>query len=135
MTKLSYISGALLGLTGVITGAMGAHALEGSLSPDQLDAYETAVRFQMYHSLLLLLLGALGSFFGERNSLRFAIVGVLIGTLLFSGSIYLLVLTPFKLGLVTPIGGSILILGWAGLVVWAFERQKDVHWPDWKQDQ
>jgi len=130
-SKLAYISGALLGLSGVIAGAMGAHALEKTLSPDQLDAYETAVRFQMYHSLMLVLLGLLTSYYGGSNSLRLTIMGMLVGTLLFSGSIYLLVLTPFSLGLVTPIGGTILILGWGGLLAWAFQRQAGARTSQW----
>ncbi len=117
--KLAFISAALLGLTGVISGAMGAHALEKTLTPDQLDSYETAVRFQMYHSIVLLILGMLLKLLGPAAALNWSVYLVLVGTLLFSGSIYLLVLTPIKVGIVTPIGGTILIAGWAALLVWA----------------
>lgn len=109
---------ALLGLTGVIAGAMGAHALEASLTADQLDAYETAVRFQMYHAFLLLGLALLWRGVGPAPSLRLAGWTALAGTLLFSGSIYLLVLTPLKPGLVTPLGGLVLILAWGALLWW-----------------
>jgi uncharacterized membrane protein YgdD (TMEM256/DUF423 family) len=131
MNKIAYTSGALLGLSGVIAGALGAHALEQVLDPDQLSSYETAVRFQMYHSLLLLLLGLLSSYYGKSKGLQVATLGVLIGTLLFSGSIYLLVLSSLPVGLITPIGGLVLIVGWAGLAVWAFRLQREVKVPKW----
>jgi len=120
MPKLAYISAAFLGLTGVILGAMAAHALEKSLTPDLLDSFETAVRFQMYHAFLLFLLGIL---MGKHESkqLTYATYATILGTLLFSGSIYLLVLTPIKLGIVTPIGGTVLIVAWGLILVWAFK--------------
>ncbi|MEL6696664.1 MAG: DUF423 domain-containing protein [Bacteroidota bacterium] len=115
--KISFLIGAFLGLTGVIAGAMGAHALEKVLTPDQLDAFETAVRFQMYHSILLLLLGLLEDRF-RAPLFRWVMTCWVAGIVMFSGSIYLLVLTPLKLGIVTPIGGSILIVGWGILLLW-----------------
>lgn len=118
MSKIAYIAAALLGLTGVILGAMAAHALEKSLTPDLLDSFETAVRFQMYHAFLLFLLGiAIGKH--ESSQLTYAIYATILGTLLFSGSIYLLVLTQIKLGIVTPIGGTVLIVGWGLILLWA----------------
>ena len=121
--RLAYTTGALLGLTGVIAGALGAHALEKVLEPAQLDSFETAVRFQMYHALLLVLLGTIQErAVGDRN-LWWISVLVIIGTLLFSGSIYLLVLTPIKVGIITPIGGTVLIVVWAWLLVWGIKRR------------
>ena len=120
-TRWALVSGAFLGLTGVIAGAMGAHALEEVLSPDLLDAFKTAVRFQMYHALGLLLLGILS----ERHTstlLKWTTGLFFAGTLLFSGSIYLLALTPLKVGIVTPIGGTLLILGWGLLLVWGVRK-------------
>ena len=118
--KLAYISAAFFGLTGVILGAMAAHALEKSLSTDQLDSFETAVRFQMYHAFLLFLLGiVMGKL--ESKQLKYATYAIILGTVLFSGSIYLLVLTPVKFGIVTPIGGSILIVGWGLILFWAIK--------------
>ncbi|MEL6676215.1 MAG: DUF423 domain-containing protein [Bacteroidota bacterium] len=118
------IVAALLGLTGVILGAMGAHALESRLDADQLDAFETAVRFQMYHAFMLFLIGLVPDP-KVTAWLQRAAWAILAGTLLFSGSIYLLVLTSLKIGIVTPIGGSILILGWAGLLLWAIGQRKN----------
>lgn len=121
--RLAYGAGALLGLTGVIAGALGAHALEQSLDADALDAFETAVRFQMYHALVLLLLGTMQ----ERAVGSRALPGIawlmIAGTLMFSGSIYLLVLTPLSLGIVTPIGGTVLIAGWVWLLIWGLRRK------------
>ena len=117
-SQISFTIGAFYGLTGVIAGALGAHALESQLDASQLDSFETAVRFQMYHALLLLLLGGLQVLFPQRM-LRIISIGIVVGTLLFSGSIYLLTLTAAPVGLVTPLGGLVLILSWGGLLVWA----------------
>lgn len=118
--KIAYLSGALLGLLGVIAGAMGAHGLKSQLSADAMNSFETAVRFQMYHALLLLVIG----YFLEKKPHRLgsrSFWAILLGTILFSGSIYLLVLTPLSLGLVTPLGGSILIFGWALMAFWLYQ--------------
>jgi len=123
MSKLSCSIGAFLGLTGVILGAMAAHALEKTLTPDLLDSFETAVRFQMYHALLLLILGVI-LHSNKSKTLNLAVYSVIVGTVLFSGSIYLLVLSPLKLGIVTPIGGTVLIVGWGALLYWAFRLKK-----------
>lgn len=118
IASFALISGLLLGLSAVILGALAAHALEQRLDEDPLDAFETAVRFQMYHALLLILLGL-----QKRISGIGAAVGLLLaGTLLFSGSIYLLVLTPLRPGLLTPLGGLLLIIGWGLLLPPAFRR-------------
>ncbi|MDW3647709.1 MAG: DUF423 domain-containing protein [Bacteroidia bacterium] len=124
MSKLAYIIAAIYGLTAVILGAMAAHALEKSLSADLLDSFETAVRFQMYHALLLFLLGIVMEKY-ESAQLKYATYASILGTLLFSGSIYLLVLTPIKLGIVTPIGGSILIVGWGLILFWAIKLKRN----------
>ncbi|MEZ4849908.1 MAG: DUF423 domain-containing protein [Bacteroidia bacterium] len=118
--KLASVAGAFFGLTAVITGAMGAHALEKVLSPDQLASYETAVRFQMFHALLLLIMGNMDQ--RKENLFSWSVWAILIGTLLFSGSIYVLVLTPIKVGLITPLGGTILIIGWGILLIRALKK-------------
>ncbi len=111
------LAGALLGAVGVIAGAFGAHGLKSRLDADALQSFETAVRYQLVHALGLLLVGALN---------RTGLAGLspatwlfVIGTLLFSGSIYALVLGgPRWLGPVTPLGGALLIAGWIA-VAWA----------------
>ena len=118
--KLASIIGALFGLIAVIAGAMGAHALEKVLEPSQLDSFETAVRFQMFHALLLLVMGNMDQ---QREDLhKWAVWAIILGTILFSGSIYLLVLTPIKVGLITPLGGLILIIGWGILLIRAIKK-------------
>lgn len=116
ISKLSLLTGAFFGLTAVILGAMGAHALEAVLDSDQLDSFKTGVRYQMYHAFLLLMLGWIQT--GISQSANKWIVGLLIaGVLMFSGSIYLLVLTPIKVGIVTPIGGTLLIIAWTLMLI------------------
>ncbi len=116
--RWAFISGAFLGLSGVVAGAMGAHALKEVLSPGLMDAFETAVRFQMYHAIMLILLGIIGKSFPHRFIFP-AIICMTVGTLLFSGSIYILTTSNINVGIITPIGGTVLIVGWGLLLVWA----------------
>ena len=110
-------SGAALALLAVALGAFGAHALRARLEPRDLEIFETAVRYQMYHALGLIGIAWLstrlaGPLTGWAGWLMVA------GTLVFSGSLYLLVLTgPRWLGAITPIGGLMLIAGWLLVVV------------------
>ena len=107
---------AFLGALTVALGAFGAHALKAVVSPAALVTYETAVRYQMYHALFLLLIANTAFLSVKEKSILFYLV--LVGVLFFSGSIYLLstsVLTGIKskiLGPITPIGGLILIVSW-----------------------
>jgi uncharacterized membrane protein YgdD (TMEM256/DUF423 family) len=98
--------GALLAGTAVGLGAFGAHALSAALTPESLGVFETGVRYQMYHGLALLVLGLYPQ--QRRGSLW-----LLIGTSIFSLSLYLLALSGVRvLGAVTPIGGVIQLVGW-----------------------
>jgi uncharacterized membrane protein YgdD (TMEM256/DUF423 family) len=110
------IAGALIALATAF-GAFGAHALKAHLAPDKLQVYETAVRYHFFHSLGLLAIGVLlRSADGEL--LRWSAVLVLTGIVLFSGSLYLLTFgAPRPLGMVTPIGGLALIVGWTVFAV------------------
>lgn len=132
MVKSFLVAGAVFGLVGVILGAFGAHGLKALIDVDSLLSFETGVRYQMYHALLLLILGV---FLGQRktteieNSKSWKVVFYLIvfGIILFSGSIYLLAtnaLSGFdftRIALLTPLGGTLLIVGWS-VVVWRFLR-------------
>jgi len=125
--KLVLLVGALTGCLAVILGAFGAHGLRDKLDPDLLASFETGIRYQFYHALALLLIGLLMNHVGAAT-LRAASTCIMIGTLLFSGSIYLLstrALLPFGdmrfLGPVTPLGGVLLIAGWILMAV-AFIR-------------
>ncbi len=127
MSKFCLVSGCILALLGVIFGAFGAHALESRLSPDSLQSYETAVRYQFYHAFALLICGLL-TIKLDFSEIRIPAYLFLTGTILFSGSIYLLStraitgITQTKLlGPITPIGGSLLILAWAILAVQLFK--------------
>ena len=112
------VVGALYGLLGVGAGAFGAHGLREQLTERMLGVFEIGVRYQMYHALVLVVLGL----FARRLAVRGAGWCFAVGTLLFSGSLYGLALTGAKaLGPVTPIGGTILIVGWGLLAksAWA----------------
>ena len=103
----STLAGALLAALGVALGAFGAHALRARLGPDLLATFETGVRYQMYAALALL---SLGTQLAQRRARGL----LLLGALVFSGSLYLLVLTGQRwLGAVTPLGGLLLIAGFA----------------------
>ena len=93
-------------------GALGAHALKSHWEPSRLDVYDTAVRYQFYHSLGLLGIGlALRTL--DASALRAAALLIVAGVIAFSGSLYALTLgAPRLVGAVTPIGGLALILGW-----------------------
>ena len=123
MVLLAQVLGSLFGLLAVVFGAFGAHALKKSLSDDQLKSFETGVKYQMYHAVLLLVL----SFNLNLDTAlqQYMIYCFIIGTLLFSFSIYLLVIGKSKgksmkfLGPVTPMGGLLLVFGW-GLLFYSF---------------
>jgi uncharacterized membrane protein YgdD (TMEM256/DUF423 family) len=109
---------------GVAAGAFGAHSLKGRLDPEMLAVFETAVRYQMYHSMGLLLVGLAGLRFPAE---RLHVSGWLFaaGILLFSGSLYVLALTGAKwLGAITPLGGVAFLGGWGSLgwMLWRAER-------------
>lgn len=120
MKKKLLITGSILGLLAVILGAFGAHGLKESLSAEALNSFETGVRYQMYHAFLLLLAGA--SFKLSEKALKTLFYLVLGGIILFSGSIYLLTTKSITgidisaIAWVTPIGGALLIAGWAMLL-------------------
>jgi uncharacterized membrane protein YgdD (TMEM256/DUF423 family) len=114
--KTLALAGALIALA-TILGAFGAHALKAHLSQDKLAVYETAVRYHFFHALGLLAIGVLmRSVDGEL--LRWSALLVLVGIVLFSGSLYLLTFgAPRLLGVVTPLGGLALIVGWGMFAV------------------
>ncbi len=104
----------LLGITAVILGAFGAHALKTKLSPEALQSFETAVRYQFLHVLLLLFVNTYKEFSSkQKNSISWFLIA---GVLLFSGSIYAMYLLDVSAKLIwfiTPLGGVLLIIGWS----------------------
>ena len=117
------IAAALMLALATIIGALGAHALKTRLAADRYEVLQTAVHYQFFHALGLLALGVAAER-DDRALLRRAGVLLLLGMLLFSGSLYLLLAgAPRWLGVVTPLGGVSLIAGWL-LAALAFARQR-----------
>jgi uncharacterized membrane protein YgdD (TMEM256/DUF423 family) len=118
MQKIFLIAGSLFGALGVMTGAFGAHKLKPYLLQiGKLDVFETAVKYQFYHAFALLFLGLL-LFKADHKLFNYAGISFIIGTIIFSGSLYILCLTNVgKWGAVTPIGGLFLIAGWVLLMI------------------
>lgn len=121
MDRKILLTGIILGITAIILGAFGAHALKKMLSIEQLATFETGIRYQMYHALFLLFTGLLKDISQKAKKAIYFLV--LYGVILFSGSIYLLAtndLTTFDfkiIGFVTPIGGLLLIMAWGVLLI------------------
>lgn len=122
MERKIIATAAFLGLTAIILGAFGAHALKNYLTPEQLISFETGVKYQMYHALFLLFFGLSAVFLTDKTKkLMYSLV--VLGVTFFSGSIYLLTTKnvtgiDFKfLGPITPIGGTLLIVAWGILFV------------------
>ena len=111
--------GAVVGFLAVGMGAFGAHSLSDRLKAlGTLANYETAAQYQMYHALALVAVGLLSLAGRSGKALSVAGWGFLVGTILFSGSLYILSLTGNKrLGMITPIGGVALLIGWLALAV------------------
>jgi len=113
MERPVFAVGTILAGIGVALGAFGAHALKARMSPELLGTFETGVRYQMYHALGLLALAWAISRWPERRLMPAAWL-LFGGTALFSGSLYLLVLTGMRwFGAITPLGGVALIAGWS----------------------
>lgn len=121
MNKKLVLLGSILGLLAVIIGAFAAHGLKPKISADALQSFETGVRYQMYHALLLLIIGGLGSIAPKAKKAIFYLIAF--GVLFFSGSIYALATNTlssfdFKvIGFITPVGGLLLILAWLILLI------------------
>lgn len=120
MIQTALIFGAIFGLTAVIFGAFGAHLLKKKLTSDLLQSFETGVKYQMYHAIVLLVLGF--NFDNSATIQTYIVYAFIIGTILFSFSIYGLVISSAKnkklkiLGPITPIGGLFLVAGWILLI-------------------
>lgn len=127
MKKSILLKGSILGGLAVILGAFGAHALKAVLTTEQLISFETGVRYQMYHALVLILLFVITSKINHAFFNR-AAQFVFWGVLLFSGSIYLLTLKNMLdieflkyIAPITPIGGGLLIVGWLFILLGSFK--------------
>ncbi len=115
--------GALFALVGVALGAFGAHSLRTRVTPRDLEIFEVAVRYQLYHALAILVTGLTLWWRGLDVSRLLTLAPWLFaaGIVIFSGSLYLLVITGKRwLGAVTPIGGVLFLAGWflLALALW-----------------
>jgi uncharacterized membrane protein YgdD (TMEM256/DUF423 family) len=115
--KITLLAGAILGMLGVGLGAFGAHALKNLLTQNgRVETFELAVRYQFYHTLAILIVGILMDKF-SGSAIQWTPLLMLLGVILFSGSLYAYSLTNIKgFAMVTPIGGLFLLGGWAMLV-------------------
>ena len=96
----------------ILFGAFGSHALKERLSAQSLEVYDIATRYLMFHALGIFLIALLG-FQLPKESLEIPVIMMIVGTSIFSGSLYLIAMLDFKkLGMVTPIGGLLLIVSW-----------------------
>ena len=127
MDKKLIIVGAIFGMIAIVLGAFGAHALKNVLTVEQLNTFETGVKYQMYHALFLMFVA--NSQMITQKIKKTILILVSLGVLFFSGSIYLLAtnnLTTFDfkiIGFITPIGGLLLITGWIFVIVNFFNKK------------
>jgi uncharacterized membrane protein YgdD (TMEM256/DUF423 family) len=121
MDNKLYSTAAFFGMTAIILGAFGAHALKTVLTIDQLATFETGVKYQMYHALFLLFIGLNTKLSSKIKKTILALT--ILGVIFFSGSIYLLAtdsLNSFNfkvIGFITPIGGLLLIVAWSVVMI------------------
>jgi uncharacterized membrane protein YgdD (TMEM256/DUF423 family) len=123
MDRTFLLIGSVLGFLGVVFGAFGAHALRSRLSVEMLAVFETAVRYQMYHTFALLIVAAAIGRIGDASLLVMAGWFFFAGILLFSGSLYALAFTNVgMLGALTPVGGLLFLIGWGCLILFGIGR-------------
>ena len=122
--KIFLLLGSLGGFLGVALGAFGAHGLKTRVPPEMLSVWETSVFYHLVHALSLVLVSILCFLMPDVSLIRNAGWSFLVGILLFSGSLYGLVLTGVKpLGIITPLGGVAFLVGWLLLAIAAWQYQ------------
>ncbi|MBP1154532.1 MULTISPECIES: DUF423 domain-containing protein [unclassified Paenibacillus] len=126
MNRVFVAIGSICALLSVAFGAFGAHALKEWLTPGMLANYQTGVQYQMMHSLGLIAVGLCASILPASGHLRRAGWSMLIGIIVFSGSLYVLSITGITvLGAITPIGGIAFIFGWLSLALAAWKSSSN----------
>lgn len=122
MNKLFLLAGSFLGILGVGIGAFGAHAFKSILeAAGRAETFETGVRYLFYHAIALILVGILTKEFPVKT-MKYSGYLFLFGTIIFSGSLFLICFTGINVfGAVAPIGGTLMIAGWA-LMFWTVLR-------------
>ncbi len=125
--KLFFVLGCVNAFLSVALGAFGAHGLRQRVTPEMLITWEKGVDYQMYHALALLLIALCVKAWPEVRRVRTAGLLFLLGIVLFSGSLYILVLTQVNsFGIITPVGGISFLCGWCLLALCA--GQFDSRW-------
>ncbi|PKP07917.1 MAG: DUF423 domain-containing protein [Bacteroidetes bacterium HGW-Bacteroidetes-3] len=121
--KINLGIASIIGALTIVLGAFGAHALQETLGVNELKSFETAVRYQMYHVIVLLFINSYGEFSVKTKN----IVSYLFftGILFFSGSIYAITLgvNPKNIWFITPLGGLFFILGWLKMGISYFKKE------------
>jgi uncharacterized membrane protein YgdD (TMEM256/DUF423 family) len=121
MSQIALIFGSFFGILSIVLGAFGAHALKNKLTSEQSKSFETGVKYQMYHAIVLLIVG-----YNINQPSKLLVYSFIAGVILFSFSIYGLVLSDAFgkklrfLGPITPLGGIMLIIGWFLLLLNTF---------------
>lgn len=124
MARIFLMIGAISGFLSVAIGAFAAHGLKQVLLPAAIETVKTAAQYQMYHALALLLVGIWVSYKPATGGLKAAGLAFILGSFLFSGSLYALALgAPGWLGPVTPLGGVCFLIGWLLLAVTAWRTK------------
>ncbi|WP_372769281.1 DUF423 domain-containing protein [Lutibacter sp.] len=121
--KKNLVIASLIGVLTIVLGAFGAHALQETLSVNELKSFETAVRYQMYHVIVLLFVNSFSGFvLKDKNTISYLFFA---GILFFSGSIYVITLgvNPKSIWFVTPLGGLFFILGWLKMGISYFKKE------------
>ena len=121
--KVFVILGSLSAFIGVALGAFGAHGLKTKVSPEMLTVWQTGVQYHLVHALGLVLIGILCQLMPETSMVRNAGWMILSGTVLFSGSLYVMVLSDIRaLGMITPLGGVAFLVGWLLIAIAAWQQ-------------
>lgn len=125
MDRRWVLIGAILAGVAVAAGAFGAHALDGHVTPERIEVFATGARYQLAHGLALLFVGLAAAL---SPDMRWTVAGWLftVGSVVFAGSLYLLVLTDTPwLGAITPIGGACFLAGWVAVIAAAARSPRD----------
>lgn len=121
--RIFVMLGSLSAFVGVALGAFGAHGLKTRVTPEMLAVWQTGVQYHLVHALGLVLIGILCQLMPEASLVRNAGWTILAGSVLFSGSLYIMVLSDIRaLGMITPLGGVAFLVGWLLLIIAAWQQ-------------
>jgi uncharacterized membrane protein YgdD (TMEM256/DUF423 family) len=121
--KIFVLLGSLSAFLAVALGAFGAHGLKARVTPEMLTVWQTGVQYHLAHALGLVLIGILCELMPGISLIRSAGWMLLAGSVLFSGSLYIMVLSEIRaLGMITPLGGVAFLIGWLLLAIAAWQR-------------